>query len=108
MISPVTQDAQARLNVPDLYGAHIVEVTQNGAAFEAGLQVDDIVTWFDGRQIGNSSDLRYAVGLVRPDTVSQITYIRGGVTSEVDVVIREKGYLKTAEAEFTIENASIN
>jgi len=108
MISPVTQDAQARLNVPDLYGAHIVEVTINGAGFEAGLQVDDIVTWFDGRQIGNSSDLRYAVGLVRPNTLSQLTYIRGGVTTEVDVIIREKGYLKTADAEFTIENVSIN
>lgn len=108
MISPVTQDAQARLNVPNLYGAHIVEVTRNGAGFEAGLQVDDIVTRFGGRDIGNSSDLRYAVGLVRPDTVSQLTYIRDGVTSQVDVIIREKGYLKTADANVTIETVSIN
>lgn len=108
MISPVTQDAQARLKAPDLYGAHIVEVTENGAGFEAGLRVDDIVTGFDGRQIGNSSDLRYAVGLVRPDTVSRLTYIRDGVTSEVDVVIREKGYLKTVQADLGTSLDPIN
>lgn len=108
MISPVTQDVQARLNVPDLYGAHIVEVTEYGAAFEAGLEVDDIVTHFGGRRIGNSSDLRYAVGLVRPNTVSQITYIRDGLTSEIDVIIREKGNLKTAEMDDSFERLPTN
>ncbi|MEP3654251.1 MAG: trypsin-like peptidase domain-containing protein [Litorimonas sp.] len=106
MISPVTQDAQARLNLPHLNGAHIVEVTQNGAGFAAGLQVDDVVTWFGGREIGNSSDLRYAVGLVRPDTVARLTYIRDGSTSEVDVIVRELGYFRTANVNF--DAASIN
>ncbi len=108
MISPVTQDAQARLDLPHLNGAHIVEVTQNGAGFAAGLQVDDVVTEFAGREIGNSSDLRYAVGLVRPDTVSRLTYIRGGAVSEIDVIIRAKDYVQTAEIQNILEPASIN
>ena len=108
MISPVTQDAQARLSLPDLDGAHIVEVTENGAGFTAGLQVDDVVTWFGGREIGNSSDLRYAVGLVRPDTVSQLTYIRGGETTDIDVIIREKGYARTANVEVALDVDPIN
>ncbi len=108
MISPVSQDAQARLSLPNLYGAHIVEVTPNGAGFAAGLQVDDVVTWFDGREIGNSSDLRYAVGLVRPDTATRMTYIRGGQTSEVDVTVRKLGYFKTANMRVNILPGSIN
>jgi len=103
LITPVTQDAQARLGLPHLDGAHIVEVTRDGAGFAAGLEVDDIVTQFGGREIGNSSDLRYAVGLVRPDTVSKLTYYRDGRASEVDIIVREPGYLRTARAEASAE-----
>jgi len=66
------------------------------------------VTHFGGRRIGNSSDLRYAVGLVRPDTVAQLTYIRDGLTSEIDVIIREKGYFKTVEADSAFERLPMN
>jgi S1-C subfamily serine protease len=103
MITPVTQDAQARLDLPHLDGAHIVEVTQDGAGFAAGLQVDDVVTWFGGREIGNSSDLRYAVGLMRPDSESQMTYFRDGVSHEVDIIVREKGYVRTVNVEVPSE-----
>ena len=103
LITPVTQDAQARLGLPHLDGAHIVEVTQDGAGFAAGLQVDDVVTWFGGREIGNSSDLRYAVGLIRPDTVSKVTYYRDGVSNQVDIIVREKGYVRSVNVEVTSE-----
>ena len=105
-IVPVTQDAQARLGLPDLDGAHIVEVTQDGAGFAAGLQVDDVVTWFGGREIGNSSDLRYAVGLVRPDTASKVTYYRDGVSNQVDIIVREKGYVRSVNVEVSSEVTS--
>ena len=96
MISPVSQEAQARLDTPDLYGAHVVEVAAGGSASEAGLRVDDVVTRFDSREIGNSSDLRYAVGLVRPNTISRITYWRGGQFYDADVVIKPAEIEKAA------------
>ena len=108
IFSPVTQDAQARLNLPDLDGAHIVDVTPNGAGFAAGLQIDDVVTRLGGRTIGNSSDLRYAIGLVRPNTVSQLTYIRGGAATEVDVIIRKDGYTRTTHIDLTAGVTSID
>jgi S1-C subfamily serine protease len=97
MISPVTQEVQARLDLDDLDGAHIVEVTRGGAASEGGLRVDDIVTHFGERVIGNSSDLRYAVGLVRPNTGVFVTYIRDGKSSESVVIVRGQDYIKTAD-----------
>jgi len=108
MISPVTQAAQARLNLESLDGAHVVEVTAGGAASEAGLQVDDIVTHFGGRVIGNSSDLRYAVGLVRPDTVTALTYIRARAIVETQVTVRPKGYAQTISFEAVRDTAPIN
>jgi len=108
MISPVTQDAQLRLGLRSLNGAHVVEVTAGGAASEAGLEVDDVVTRFGGRRIGNSSDLRYAVGLVRPDTLSEITYIRNGERVDSQVVVRRKGYARTANLETVSDAVVIN
>ena len=101
LITPVTQDVQARLTLPHLDGAHIVDVTEDGAGFAAGLKIDDIVTRFAGREIGNSSDLRYAVGLVRPNTEATLTYFRDGVSSEMNIIVREKGFLRTANVEAT-------
>ncbi len=108
MISPVTQDVQARLGLDSLDGAHVVEVNVDGAAFEAGLKVDDVVTDFGERTIGNSSDLRYAVGLVRPNTGVFVTYIRDGVVSESVVIIRRKDYVKAAAFETALGPASLD
>ena len=108
LITPVTQEVQARLKLADLDGAHIVEVTVGGAASNGGLRVDDIVTHFGERVIGNSSDLRYAVGLVRPNTGVPATYIRDGETSETIVVVRAKDYLKSAEFEVIIDPVALS
>jgi len=91
-ITAVTQEVQERLKLTHLNGAHVIDVTPNGVGFIAGLQRDDVITHFRGREIKNSSDLRYAVGLLRPNTLTQLTYIRDGSASEIEVIIRENGY----------------
>lgn len=108
LITPVTQEVQMRLNLDDLDGAHIVEVTVGGAASIAGLRVDDIVTHFGERVIGNSSDLRYAVGLVRPNTGVLTTYIRDGVSAESVVVVRTKDYMASADFEVIIDPVALS
>ena len=108
MISPVSQDAQARLDLPNLHGARVVNVKQHGPAAAAGLKADDVVMRFGDREIGNSSDLRYAVGLVRPGTVSQVRYWRGGQIFDVDVTVREEGYQQTVSVEPTLSVESIH
>jgi serine protease DegQ len=105
MISPVTQDRQVDLDVPTLDGALIVEVTAGGAGSAAGLQLDDVVTVFAGREIRNSSDLRYAVGLVRPGTSAEMLYYRDGVLQAGNVVIQAKpgAVQETVEYEVILE-----
>ena len=104
----VTQDVQARLNLANLNGAHIIDVTPNGVGNIAGLQIDDVITRFRGRDIGNSSDLRYAVGLLRPNTLSQLTYIRGGESSEIDVIIRKSGYVRAENIDVVLDTPTAN
>ncbi len=90
--SHVTQDMQEQLKLPSLDGALIVEMTVGGAGSEGGLRVNDIITYFGERSIGSPSELRYAIGLVRPDTGVLVTYIRDGVLSNGVVVVRPEGY----------------
>lgn len=106
MISPLTQDSQTRLGLSSLNGAHVVEVTAGGAAHEAGLRTDDVVTYFGEREIGNSSDLRYAVGLVRPNTGTFVTYVRDGTVTESVVIVRSPDYAKTANVGTVFSNVS--
>ena len=94
-ITAVTQEVQERLNLTNLNGAHVINVTPNGVGFIAGLQRDDVITHFRGREIKNSSDLRYAVGLLRPNTLAKLTYIRSGKPSQIEVIIREDGYKRS-------------
>jgi len=108
MISPVSQDAQARLSLPDLYGAHVVDITSDGSADQAGLKIDDVVTQFGDRDINNSSDLRYAVGRVRPNSMSRIRYWRDGQYYDADVVIQSGRLEKAASLEVVLYPATIN
>ncbi len=107
-IAAVTQDIQSRLNLPNLNGAHIIDVTPNGVGSIAGLQLDDVITHFRGREIRNSSDLRYAVGLLRPDTLAKLTYIREGVSSEIDVITRAEDYVRPPNPGDTLETSLPN
>ena len=107
-IAAVTQEIQSRLNLPNLNGAHIIDVTPNGVGSIAGLQLDDVITHFRGREIRNSSDLRYAVGLLRPDTLAKLTYIREGVSSEIDVIIRAEDYVRPPNPGDTLETSLPN
>lgn len=103
MISPITMDRLADLQLNTLDGALIVEVNAGGAAEGAGLRVDDVVTKFAGRTIGNSSDLRYAVGLVRPNTIADVTYIRDGISLTDRVTIQPKGIARTVSYEVILD-----
>lgn len=103
MISPVTQDAQLELGLSTLDGAHVVEVNAGGAASAAGLRVNDVVTHFGGRKIEKSSDLRYAVGLVRPNTIADIRYVRDGAVINDQVTIQGKGLSQTVSYEVILD-----
>ena len=72
------------------------------------LKVDDVVTQFGGREIGNSSDLRYAVGLVHPDTVTSLRYYREGLSYDIEVVIRPNAFERTVSVEASLNAVPIN
>lgn len=71
-------------------GALIAEVVSGSPAAEGGLQVDDIITHFNGEVVDNNSTIVAMVGNCKPGQSVVFTVYRGGKTVEVTVVIGEK------------------
>jgi putative serine protease PepD len=70
-------------------GARLTELTANGPAEKAGLKVDDVITKFGNRAVGDSDDL---VSAVQSGTVGQqvsVEYVRNGETKTATVTLAE-------------------
>ncbi|MBH0131340.1 trypsin-like peptidase domain-containing protein [Salinibacterium sp. NK8237] len=84
-VADVTDDpAQSDAEV---VGASIVDVSAGGAAEEAGLEVGDIVTGFDGLPITNKTDLTAQVRAYAAGETVPLTYVRDGKGYSVDVTL---------------------
>ena len=88
-IRTVTPDLAAALDLEDsavdpLGGVLVASVGAGTAAETAELQTGDVIVSVDGDDVDGAADLRRRVGLMRPGSVAQFTFLRGG-----DVLTRE-------------------
>ncbi|KJQ53636.1 S1C family serine protease [Microbacterium sp. SA39] len=70
-------------------GAYIAEVTDGGAAADAGLRAEDVVTAFNGVPIASASDLTAQVRAAAAGSDATVTYVRGGKEDELEVTLGE-------------------
>ncbi len=68
-------------------GAYIAEVTDGGAAAAAGLQAGDVVTSFNGVPITSATDLTAQVRAAAADSTADVTYVRNGKQSQIEVTL---------------------
>jgi putative serine protease PepD len=68
-------------------GASIMEVVAGGAAEQAGLKIGDIVTKFNGLPITGSTDLTAQVRALAAGATTELTYVRDGKATTVDVTL---------------------
>ena len=69
-------------------GVHIIEVMDDGAAKEAGLRSDDVITGVDDKGIKNTPQLQELVGRGRPGDQVTLNINRNG--SQKDIVVTLK------------------
>ena len=88
-------------------GLEIMEVQENSAAEEAGLEKGDIIVEVDGKQMLTSSSLSEYIGTKRPNEKVTVSVKRDGKLKQFDVVLRNragkaellpKNYTDAAEA----------
>jgi serine protease Do len=81
-----------------VYGNGIVvaEVTPNGPAANAGLQVGDVITQIDGRAVKTGDDLVNDIAGRKPGSKASITYLRGGKEGKASITIGDRAKLYAA------------
>ncbi len=68
----------------------ITEVAEGSPAFRGGLRKDDIITAVDGRSFESWNDLRIIIARRKPGEVMQLSIIRNGANSLVNVTVSER------------------
>jgi putative serine protease PepD len=68
-------------------GSRISEITPGGPADAAGLRSGDIITALQGRDTSDSTELVVAIRSFAPGETVQVTFVRGGQTRSVNLVL---------------------
>lgn len=87
VIRDVQRDEMAELSLNRQAGAVVQSVSNKSAAAKAGIQVGDVITAFNGRQIESSSDLPPMVGAMAPGARADVEISRAGKTMKLPVVL---------------------
>ncbi len=86
----IDENLAAALKLRSTDGSLVGDVTAGGPAEKAGIQRGDVITALDGREIGDSNDLRNRVAQAKPETHLKVALIRDGREKEVTVVLGER------------------
>jgi serine protease DegQ len=87
MVQDLTPDVAEALDVKLTSGAVVASVEPGSAAQKAGVEVGDIITRLNGKDVESSSDLRNGVGLTRAGTSVELELLRGDEKLKKSVVV---------------------
>lgn len=71
-------------------GVYVVEVPDNGAAAEAGIERGDVIVKIDGEKISKMAELTEQIGRKRPGDKIKVTVYRGKKLKDFNVVLRNR------------------
>jgi len=97
VIQEVTKEIAESFGLTKPAGALVNAVEKGGPADKAGVEAGDIILKFDGKTVGNSSDLPRIVGGTRPGNKVQLQVWRKGAAKDLTVTVAEIPEEKTAQ-----------
>lgn len=86
-IQDVTRELAESFRMPKPQGALVAKILPKSPAEDAGLQIGDIVTEYNGKEVATSSSLPPMVGMTKIGEKATLKIIREGVTKELQVKI---------------------
>lgn len=88
-IQDVTHELATAFGIPEPRGALITDILPGGPAFRSELKVGDIITSYQGKPIGVSSDLPPMVGLTPPGQRVTLEVMRGAKSRRISLTVDE-------------------
>jgi serine protease Do len=86
-VGDVQRDQLAELGLANASGAFVGGVQNNSAAARAGIRPGDVIIAFNGKEIGQSSELPPLVGGMPPGARANVKLLRNGKALDVVVVL---------------------
>jgi serine protease Do len=92
-LGATTQDVNPLLGklfrLPDVKGAIVTDLMEDGSAQKAGLRRGDVVVRFDGKDVTDSGRLRNFLGTAAIGSRHLLDIVRDGRPAEVELVVQE-------------------
>ena len=86
-IDNLTNEMAKYLGINTLDGVYVRTVSRGGAASEAGLQAEDVITKINGVVVKSMPELQEQVGQFRPGNAISIDFIRDGKAQQTKVTL---------------------
>jgi serine protease Do len=88
-IQTITPDIAKALKLDRAKGVIVSKVQKDSPAEKAGLKDEDIILRFNGKEVGNSTELSTWIAGTSPDAKIQLTILRDGKVKDVEVQLGE-------------------
>jgi len=106
MIQEVTKELAESFGLKKPEGALIAGVEKGGPADKGGLEPSDVVLKFDGKTVGNASELPLLVGATKPGKTVAVQVWRKGASRELSLAVAEAPGEKVARRPGKMESAA--
>ena len=89
-IADITPELAKELNLNETQGVYLSEVTEGGAAEEAGIKKGDILVQAGGKAVRKMSELLEVIGSRRPGDKMTVVVLRDGKEKSFNVTLRNR------------------
>ena len=100
MIQDVTPAIAKAMNLKDMQGVLVGDVSPNGPAKKSGIQRGDVITELNGKSVPDSRTLRMSISMMNPDSTVKLKLLRNGTPTDATVTL---GTLPAAQEEAKVE-----
>jgi len=101
MIQDVTPGIAKAMNLNNMQGVLVGDVTPSSPASRSGIQRGDVILEVNGTPVADSRELRMSISMMKPDATVKLKVLRNGNPSNIDVKLgdlpNEQQQAKTEE-----------
>jgi len=108
VIQDVDQQTMNDKNLPNTKGVFVIELSESGAAKEAGIKPEDVILKVENVEVNNVPELQEQIGRYRPGDKVNVIIRRGTQNKLIEVVLRnQSGNTKLVNKKALDKKASI-
>src|SRR5579864_4597958 len=89
MVQDITPGIERAMNLKDMKGVLVGDVTPSGPAAHSGLERGDVILEVNGKPMDDSRQLRMTISMMSPDSTVKLKVLHSGNPSDVSVKLGE-------------------